>query len=183
MVFKATHNWQEELPNILAMGRQGQTMAQIARQYGVSRQRMKQIVARHFPNWNQECSYAARQAEKDRLFQLKYGIKEDSELYRVKRAKYRAKKYAAERSGIEFTIAFGEIDWPTHCPILGVELDYFAERVGPYCASFDRIDPNLGYVKGNVQIISNRANRLKSNASKDDIEKIYKHLCSLTCQE
>jgi hypothetical protein len=35
--------------------------------------------------------------------------------------------------------------------------------------SIDRFDNSKGYVKGNVWIISDRANRLKSNLSKEDL--------------
>jgi hypothetical protein len=38
--------------------------------------------------------------------------------------------------------------------------------------SLDRIDSDKGYVKGNVQVISYRANMLKSNASIEELEKV-----------
>ena len=38
-----------------------------------------------------------------------------------------------------------------------------------YSPSLDRIDPNKGYVKGNVQVISRLANIMKSNASPEEL--------------
>ena len=35
-----------------------------------------------------------------------------------------------------------------------------------------RINPSLGYIKGNVQILSNRANRLKNNATASELSLI-----------
>jgi hypothetical protein len=38
--------------------------------------------------------------------------------------------------------------------------------------SFDRIDPTKGYIKGNVQIVSQRANRIKSNSTLEEFEEM-----------
>lgn len=51
---------------------------------------------------------------------------------------------------------------PSKCPILGIELSYSGGDSSP---SLDRIDNSKGYIKGNVMIISFRANRLKSDAT------------------
>lgn len=82
------------------------------------------------------------------------------------RRMYRAKRYRAKKDGIEFTIPFEEIVFPTHCPVLGVPLEY-SDGDGPPVArlnspSFDRIDPEKGYVSGNVLIVSMLANQIKS---------------------
>lgn len=39
--------------------------------------------------------------------------------------------------------------------------------------SIDRLVPSLGYVRGNVNIISNRANLLKKDATLQEIESLY----------
>jgi hypothetical protein len=62
---------------------------------------------------------------------------------------------------------------PTHCPILGIELTR-GDQTLTSNFSIDRIDNSLGYIKGNIQIISNRANRLKSDASKEELYKLAK---------
>lgn len=56
------------------------------------------------------------------------------------------------------------------CPVLGLQIDYEATgRPGANCFSLDRIVPEKGYVKGNVQIISYKANLMKQNASVDEL--------------
>jgi hypothetical protein len=60
---------------------------------------------------------------------------------------------------------------PTHCPLLGTLLDTYSESVDVH-PSIDRINPALGYVPGNVWIISHRANRIKSDASFEELIKI-----------
>jgi hypothetical protein len=67
--------------------------------------------------------------------------------------------------------------WPTHCPVLGVELEYrrqLGNKKGPLpnSPSFDRVDPKVGYVPGNVIIISHKANVIKSNATVDELKRV-----------
>ena len=64
---------------------------------------------------------------------------------------------------------------PSHCPIFGTRLEWSCNRGGaahslPNSPSLDRIDPLKGYVKGNVWIISNRANRIKNDASHEELK-------------
>jgi hypothetical protein len=49
--------------------------------------------------------------------------------------------------------------------------------------SVDRIDPNGGYVKGNVVVVSYRANLIKTNASVDELCKIADYYRKLTAKE
>lgn len=44
--------------------------------------------------------------------------------------------------------------------------------------SLDKIIPKLGYVKGNVWVVSNKANRIKSNATIEELELLVKNLKS-----
>lgn len=59
---------------------------------------------------------------------------------------------------------------PSHCPIFGIELRRGCEQkiANP---SVDRIIPEKGYIPGNIQIISNKANMMKSSASIDELTK------------
>lgn len=80
------------------------------------------------------------------------------------------KKARAKADGVPFNITFEEIHWPDVCPALGFPLDYTRRRskgIGRCrynSPSFDRRDPTVGYVRGNVVIISYRANQIKTNA-------------------
>lgn len=64
---------------------------------------------------------------------------------------------------------------PSHCPIFNTKLEWSAQRGNgrrslPNSPSLDRIDPSKGYVKGNVWIISNRANAIKNDASHEELK-------------
>lgn len=179
MPFVTTIKWKEELPVIKALGSEGWNQTDLAKKYNVTRQRMKQVIDRYIPDWHDNYGHAVnRKAREEKKF-LKWGIKEDSDLYRAKRTKFRSKKYGSDSRGLEWTIEFGDIEWPTHCPILGLELDYFAETRQENSPSFDRIDSSKGYVKGNVQIMSWRANRIKNDGTADEHRRIAEYLDTL----
>lgn len=87
------------------------------------------------------------------------------------------------KRGLPATITPGDLFWPTHCPVLGIELDYPAragqrgkDRVAPNWPSLDRFDPSMGYVPGNVFVISFRANTLKSNGSLEEFQGVVRYL-------
>lgn len=63
---------------------------------------------------------------------------------------------------------------PSHCPILGIELDYLATsgKMTDSSPSVDRLNNDIGYVKTNIVVMSVRANRLKSDANAEDLRKI-----------
>lgn len=60
-----------------------------------------------------------------------------------------------------------------YCPALGIKLNWEADKLEDNSPTLDKIVPELGYVKGNIAVISNRANRIKTNATADDIGKVY----------
>jgi hypothetical protein len=68
---------------------------------------------------------------------------------------------------------------PSHCPVFGIALEWSSYRENgngalPNSPSLDRIDPSKGYVKGNVWIISHRANTIKNDASHDELKLVTK---------
>ena len=92
--------------------------------------------------------------------------------------KWRGWKASADRRGLEFSISEEDLDYPKYCPYLGLELAYSPNEGGilPNSASLDRIDSTKGYVKGNVQIISNRANTMKLDASEKELIEFAKNV-------
>lgn len=58
---------------------------------------------------------------------------------------------------------------PENCPLLGMPLVYTHTVAQDNSASIDKIVPALGYIKGNIQVLSNMANRMKSNANEQDL--------------
>ena len=83
----------------------------------------------------------------------------------------KAKSRAIEKS-LPFEISYMDIEIPKYCPILGIPLyrgDIQEKNNSP---SLDRLIPELGYVKGNINVVSNRANTLKSDGTLDEFEMI-----------
>jgi hypothetical protein len=179
MGFTSRYNWKNEIDTLKYLGSLGMSMAEIARKYEVSKQRLEQVVKRYIPEWKENYGHAVVRKVKAEQYTAKWGVKEDSELYAAKRLKFRQKKYLALKSGIDWDIDFGQITWPTYCPILNLELDYFAESRQENSPSFDRIDSAKGYVQGNVQVISWRANRIKNDGTAEEHALIAEYLKSL----
>lgn len=89
----------------------------------------------------------------------------------------------SKKSGLEFDLTPEYIKsiWPADnkCPIFQVEF-HKGERRSDWSASLDRINPNKGYVQGNVIIISDKANRIKSNATAQDIQTVADYFMRLS---
>jgi hypothetical protein len=82
-------------------------------------------------------------------------------------------KARALENGIPFGLTVSDFDIPDVCPVLGIPLTPQEGRGGgPNSPSLDRITPALGYVRGNVVVISKRANIIKSDATADEIQKV-----------
>ena len=78
----------------------------------------------------------------------------------------------ARRAGVPCTITPADIVIPKVCPVLGITMTRGSGRHIDSSPSLDRIIPELGYVPGNVAVISWRANRIKSDASAEELQKI-----------
>lgn len=86
---------------------------------------------------------------------------------------YRLWKQARDSSKqrkLDFDITVEDVIIPEYCPYLGVVLT--TENTGgrqDEKVSLDRIDNTKGYVKGNIQVISSKANFMKRNASIEEL--------------
>lgn len=85
---------------------------------------------------------------------------------------YNRTRSGATSRGIEFTIRESDLHPTSRCPILDIVLDYpsLLVRGNASTPSVDRIDNAKGYVPGNVQIISHRANILKNDATLAELQ-------------
>ena len=82
----------------------------------------------------------------------------------------------SKKKGILFDLEFVDITIPETCPLLGIPLRMGKRTAGFDSPTLDRIDPSKGYVKGNVWVISRRANMIKSDASIEEIEMVARKL-------
>lgn len=93
----------------------------------------------------------------------------------IARRLYNGAKQRATKNNIPFDIERDDIVVPSHCPVFGTELTW---GIGDKSTSpsLDRIIPEKGYVKGNVEVISWVANKLKSNATLHQLEMLCEYV-------
>lgn len=77
-------------------------------------------------------------------------------------------KHRALTKSLPFDITPEDIIIPALCPIMSKPLGSVGS--GSYAPSLDRIIPELGYVKGNIRVISLLANQMKWNATPEELE-------------
>jgi hypothetical protein len=163
----------------------------------------KEIYARHKERYHNDPEYKAKiLAQKAQYYQNK---KANDPNYIQKRQQYnktnkdyfckKAKEYNAARP---FHYAFNRLRqranrnnlpfdldeeylvslWTGFCAIFGtpLQLPYSTAHQVPDKATIDKVVPELGYVKGNVQWVSNRANIIKSFGNADEHSKIAEYI-------
>lgn len=92
------------------------------------------------------------------------------ELHILSRLKSRCKQ-----RNLSFDLDEQDIIIPQFCPILGIPLK-FNSSLQDDSVSVDRIDPKQGYIRGNIMIMSMRANRIKTDATIEELEKVLHFL-------
>lgn len=83
----------------------------------------------------------------------------------------------ARRLGLQCTITEADIIIPTHCPVLGIEIRRGEKRgSSPNSPTLDRIRSKGFYTPNNIRVISWRANRLKSDGTIKEFERILAYM-------
>ncbi len=116
-----------------------------------------------------KCSTKIRQTEK-----LNRDWKVDAAKLLYKNIKSRCK-----RTGREFSIELEDIIIPEKCPVFGFELKREDKQTWMSAPSVDRIDSSKGYIKGNVTVVSRRANILKRDATVEELELLLNYYKTL----
>ncbi len=101
--------------------------------------------------------------ERCRLRRLKYELNHQ-ERSLVRRAKVRARVKC-----VAFSLTERDITIPKVCPILRIPIFKGNGKICANSPSLDEIIPGRGYVVGNVQVISNKANCMKHNATPEEL--------------
>lgn len=85
-------------------------------------------------------------------------------------------KARAKKEGIPFDITSTDLPRPKFCPVLGICLNYNGTGRGygaqDDAASIDRVRNELGYVRGNVNVVSWRANRAKAFLTPEELQRM-----------
>lgn len=103
--------------------------------------------------------------------------------WKVRRVVWRLWDGCRRRSikhAVPFTLAESDLTIPTHCPVLGIPLAVGTLQDKDASPTVDRMVPALGYVPGNVAVISHRANRIKSDATPEELGKILEWIQAST---
>ena len=99
------------------------------------------------------------------------------ELHRInpKVRGFSSSKERAKKIGVPFGFKGSKElpDIPKNCNILKIPMFVGDGKSTDNSPTMDRIDNTKGYVKGNIQWISRKANQMKSNANFKEIEMLY----------
>jgi hypothetical protein len=118
-----------------------------------------------------KCSTKYKQINKEQAAKIhKKNHQKDYRLALIRAAKHRAKE-----KNIPFDITKDDLELIWKCPVLGIDI-FSAGLNNPNAPSIDRIIPCFGYIKGNVKIISRRANTLKGDATLEEVKLIMKYI-------
>ena len=78
-------------------------------------------------------------------------------------------KERADTKGLPFDIELSDINIPSVCPVLGIPINTDNKDIrSDNSPSLDKFYPSKGYVKGNIQVISWRANRIKNDGTPEE---------------
>lgn len=72
-------------------------------------------------------------------------------------------RHRARQKGLPFDLCISDISIPSNCPVLGIPLAFSRTEERHNSPSLDRIIPEHGYVRGNVIVVSWRANDIRRN--------------------
>lgn len=112
-----------------------------------------------------ECTKIKVRTEEHRAYQRRYQKEKTS----LEQAMLNRSKSRAKRKGFEHNIELDDISIPDNCPLLGIPLIKGEDSVQENSPTLDRIDSSKGYIKGNVWVISYKANTIKSNATPEEL--------------
>jgi hypothetical protein len=109
----------------------------------------------------------------DAIMYRQLALQKDPVRARARKMFHHARERAT-RWDLEFGITFDDIVAVCGecCPVLCLELDWTTAVRKESSPTLDRLDNALGYVKGNILVMSWRANRLKSDGTADELQRI-----------
>lgn len=105
-----------------------------------------------------------------------YKEKRESRLRNIQHYIWSKAKQRAIKNNWEFNIEESDIIIPNKCPILEVPLEWGIQGNYEYSPSLDRIDTTKGYIKGNIWVISKKANSMKNSATFEELQKFCKNI-------
>lgn len=98
---------------------------------------------------------------KEKVLTRQRKVREDDPQKRL----FKSAKQSSKIRGLAFEISLEDVVIPTVCPVFKLPFNRFTDM----SPSIDRVDNSRGYVKGNVQVISRKANSMKYTASGEEL--------------
>jgi hypothetical protein len=128
-----------------------------------------------YSEFTEEKKKKRQSVAKDRINKILAESDESAKRYVLDRLIISSRSRAKER-GMEHNLEKGDLYIPDCCPVLNVRM-YTQRSMNEemtvaklnHSPQLDRIDPNKGYIHGNVIVVSAKANRIKSNATPEEI--------------
>lgn len=162
----------------------GSTLKEVGEAFGYTREYIRLLMKKHFPELTRKdyglslrVEIRNKQKQEERLkTKGRLTHRHETEFSRRCSAIFISKRRNAKSTKWGWKLEITDVHFPTHCPILGMKLDYSGNLRKENSPSFDRINPKKGYVKGNVLICSWRANRIKNDGTAAEHEKIANFL-------
>ena len=152
------------------------TKAVIAKMTEELRERERENARKRWANRTKE--WKQQQREYARRYYA--NMTEEQKEQELRRRGLRGARHRAKKKGLPFELPLDHINeiWPpdNKCPVFGTP--FVRGRAGPISTSptFDQIEPDKGYTIGNVEVISNRANRIKSDATAAEVMVVAQYL-------
>lgn len=124
-------------------------------------------------------AYRNKNKEKSKLYMRNLRLNDNEKVKETRRTSYHrnpinkmfiSAKTRSKRYGIPFNITKEDIVIPEKCPLLEIEFIPGTKDNYLYSYSLDRIDNSKGYIKGNVQVITSKANSMKNCASLEELK-------------
>lgn len=160
--------WANKIDEIKSFLEEGKTLNTIGSYYGVSRQRLYQVLTKY--------GIETPTRKKGNFLKDK-----EPKYYWLNKMLYTKKFPKSIRLEL-----LSVVEVPDYCPILGIKLNYDGTgKIGDWSRrdnspSMDRIDSSKGYTPDNIHIISWRANRIKNDSTVEELGKIYEYMLKLT---
>ena len=136
-----------------------------------------------------ECRDCGRQRSKQYRDNGKYGAARRANPMATQMGQMiTSSKARAKKKGLDHNIdvAYLRTIAPLRCPYLGIELRWKVQdglgiksTTFPNSPSLDRIDSSKGYIKGNVIIVSHRANAIKRDATELELITMGRRIAAL----
>jgi hypothetical protein len=163
---KYNKKWEEE--------NQDKVKATRKRYYEKNKEAIRETRRKYYKEHEEE------EREKNRIYHNK---RKTTIPYRARKMRDTA-RYNSKQKNIIFNINENDVEelWPedNKCPALRVDFIMGTKGGADYSPSLDRIVPKLGYVKGNLQIISFLANKIMNNATPEQVIQVGEYFKRVT---